>query len=313
MSTATEPSIVGIWTFPPRASWVKATGSATSGADQAINVPGTLFYADGEALPEGWLVLPHASGVDPITAADVTKIITDAVAEANLVRAAIRLPLSSRTRMVLSVTDTTGEVLGLFRMKDATFFSLDVATAKARNTAYYADAGAIVDADRVDADLNSVPDANVPAGTAFTNRTFRFLAEARFPDGIDGLPGPFSILNDPGTNPLTAENTGAPVAASAHSSVLGFDAFNPGSNFRDPDHIEHQNGVVFFPGSTPLYKGGSLVGGFGGSGDGVDQDDVVTFFGAGTFLPPDAVLRADEVFVRTVRLPYMKFLRNPEG
>ncbi|MCH8922165.1 MAG: heme-binding protein [Planctomycetes bacterium] len=289
------------------------TGSATSGADQPINVPGTLFHADGEAVPEGWLVLPHASGVDPIGAADVTAIINDARAEAELVRAAIRIPMSNRTQMVMAVTDTTGEVLGLFRMTDATFFSLDVAVAKARNTAYYADAGAIVDADRVDADLNGIPDANVPAGTAFTNRTFRFLAEARLPDGIDGLPGPFSILNDPGTDPLTAENTGAPVAASAHTSVLGFDAFNPNSNFRDPDNVAHQNGVVFFPGSTPIYKGGSLVGGFGVSGDGVDQDDVVTFFGAGAFLPPDAVLRADEVFVRTVRLPFMKFLRNPEG
>ena len=308
----TENTLMGVMQLPLIGAAL-GTGSAASGADQPINVPGTQFYADGEAVPEGWLVLPHSSGIDPITAADVTAIVTDAIAEANLVRAAIRLPLSSRTRMVLAVTDTSGEVLGLFRMKDATFFSLDVAVAKARNTAYYADAGAIVDADRVDADLNGLPDANVPAGTAFTNRTFRFLAEARFPDGIDGSPGPFSILNDPGTDPLTAENTGAPAAASDHTSVLGFDAFNPGSNFRDPDNVANQNGVVFFPGSTPLYQGGVLVGGFGVSGDGVDQDDVVTFFGADMFLPPNAILRADEVFVRTVRLPFMKFLRNPEG
>ena len=30
----------------------------------------------------------------------------------------------------------------------------------------------------------------------------------------------------------------------------------------------NQNGVVFFPGSTPLYLGGKLVGGLGVSGDG---------------------------------------------
>ena len=47
--------------------------------------------------------------------------------------------LDARTRMVFAVTDLTGNVLGLFRMPDATVFSIDVAVAKARNVAYYAD------------------------------------------------------------------------------------------------------------------------------------------------------------------------------
>ena len=58
---------------------------------------------------------------------------------------------------------------------------------------------------------------------------------------------------------------------------------------------------------------GVLVGGLGVSGDGVDQDDVVTSFAADGFLPPDEVTRADEIIVRDTRLPYFKFLRNPEG
>jgi hypothetical protein len=76
--------------------------------------------------------------------------------------------------------------------------------------------------------------------------------------------------------------------------------------------IANQNGVVFFPGSAPLYLAGSLHGGFGVSGDGVDQDDVVTFMGQKGFEAP-AQLRADRVFYRTVRLPYQKFNRNPQG
>jgi len=56
-----------------------------------------------------------------------------------------------------------------------------------------------------------------------------------------------------------------------------------------------------------------LVGGFGVSGDGVDQDDVVTAFGALGYVPPNTIFRADQVLVRGVRLPYQKFLRNPEG
>jgi hypothetical protein len=94
--------------------------------------------------------------------------------------------------------------------------------------------------------------------------------------------------------------------------VLGHDAFNPMSNFRDPDNVANQNGIVFFPGSTALYKNGLLIGGLGISGDGVDQDDVVTFLGAQGFLPDgQTVQRADQVKVRGVRLPYTKFNRNP--
>ena len=69
--------------------------------------------------------------------------------------------------------------------------------------------------------------------------------------------------------------------------------------------------MVFFPGSAPLYRNGQLVGGLGVSGDGVDQDDFVTAGGAAGFEPP-ASMRADQVFLRGVRLPYWKFPRNPE-
>jgi uncharacterized protein GlcG (DUF336 family) len=283
---------------------------------------GVDFVRDGEAVPEGWLVGPKASSVDPISESDVERIIGNAIHEADRVRAAIRLPFGSRTSMVFSVTDTTGNILGLFRMPDATVFSIDVAVAKARNTAYYADATAIQLEDRVDrrdpdglsCPLTGTPDL-VPAGAAFSNRTFRFLADPRYPDGVDGTcPGPFSVLLDPGTHPETAENDlSGPVPYDAHTSVLGFDAFNPGTNFRDPDEVANQNGIVFFPGSTPIYKDDKLIGGLGVSGDGVDQDDVVTFSAGDGFLPPDAALRADEVFVRGVRLPFIKFLRNPRG
>lgn len=282
-----------------------------NGADQQVNAGGDLAIA-GQVVPQGWLVLPRAGG--NLSAADVQAIIDNAVDEALRVRAAIRLPLGSRTKMVLSVTDTDGNVLGLFRMPDATYFSVDVSVAKARNVSYYSDPLAILDIDRVDGNGDGIPD--VPRGTAMTNRTFRFLAEPRFPSGVDGsIAGPFSTLLTPGVNPLTAENASqtTPPLASAFTGVLGFDAFTPGRNFRDPSNIANQNGIVFFPGSAPLYTSATLVGGFGVSGDGVDQDDVVTAFGAVGYGPPSSVFRADQVLVRGVRLPYQKFLRNPEG
>src|SRR5262249_43353399 len=147
---------------------------------------------------------------------------------------------------------------------------------------------------------------------------FRYASLPHFPEGIDQKPpGPFSILNDGGVNPLTGLQVGPRLPASAFQSIQGFDAFNPQRNFHDPNNLANQNGIVFFPGSTPIYRNagalGSLMGGFGVSGDGVDQDDVVTFAGAIGFNVPGNVLRADQVEVQGIRLPFQKFNRKPEA
>jgi uncharacterized protein GlcG (DUF336 family) len=277
------------------------TGDPNSGTNVPVDKMGHSLLT-GLPVPDGWLVTPHAGG--GLTADDVIRIVNQGIAQANQTRAAIRLPFDQTTRMVFAVTDGNGNILGLYRMPDSTIFSIDVAVAKARNVAYYANANQLQPADQVQ---------GVPPGTALTNRTFRYLAEPRFPEGIDGAPpGPFSILNDGGTDPSTGLQIGPPLPASAFQSVQGFDAFNPQSNFHDPFNVANQNGIVFFPGSSPLYNP-QLIGGFGVSGDGVDQDDVVTFAGQRGFEPPSSVLRADQTFVRGIRLPYQKFLRNPEG
>jgi uncharacterized protein GlcG (DUF336 family) len=277
------------------------TGNPQSGTDVKVDAAGDTLLG-GKPVPDGWLVLPHA-GVG-ISQADVVNLINQGIATAAQTRAAIRLPLGSTTRMVFAVTDETGAILGLYRMPDATVFSIDVAVAKARNVAYYGDAQELQPADQV---------PGVDPGTALTARTFRYLAQPRFPEGIDGQPpGPFSILNDGGSSLTTGLNTGAPLPASAFQSVEGFAAFHPNANFRDPNNPLNQNGVVFFPGSMPLYPGGGLLtGGLGVSGDGVDQDDVVTFGASQGYQPPPTVTRADDVTVRGIRLPFQKFNRNP--
>lgn len=302
------------------------SGTGTSsGSDLQIKSDGTR-YQDAQVVPEGWLVLPHDSSVDNIKAADVEKVIQDGIAQAELTRAAIRLNVlappdpifrpGARTKMVLAVSDSQGEVLGLYRMKDATVFSIDVAVAKSRNTGYYASDRLVV-ADQVDTNNDAI--ADVPKGTAFTNRTFRFLAAPRFPTGAesDAPAGDFSMLQMPGINPRTGENLGnialpASIYADPSSaSVVSFDAFNASRSFRDPQNLANQNGIVFFPGSSPLYKNSSvLVGGFGVSGDGVDQDDVVTTVGELSLTAP-VNKRADQYYVSGVRLPYQKFNRNP--
>jgi hypothetical protein len=47
------------------------------------------------------------------------------------------------------------------------------------------------------------------------------------------------------------------------------------------------------------------------SGDGVDQDDVVTVAGQSGFVS-NRVTYANQVIYNDVRLPYQKFNRNPE-
>ncbi|MFO0870092.1 MAG: hypothetical protein U0935_14270 [Pirellulales bacterium] len=339
------------------------TGDPDSGSYQLLDAAaGNPYLRFGIAPTDGWIVTPHASPsrASELSAAEIESLILNGVAEAQRTRAAIRLDLTNiknglpqpgaRTRMVLAVGDRDGNILGLYRMPDATMFSLDVAVAKARNTAYYASPGAVQDEDLVDDDLlwaagvtttaelaaqgaridgvnnhqrdlygDSASQLRVPAAVtpAFTNRTFRYLAEPRYPAGIDGtLPGVFSSLLTVGVNRSTAENasadpTQAPYAGN-FQTVLGYDAFHVARNFRDPRQLANQNGVVFFPGSTPLYAAAGLQGGLGVSGDGVDQDDVVTYI-AQTGLAAPTELRADQFFYRGVRLPFQKFNRNPSA
>jgi uncharacterized protein GlcG (DUF336 family) len=300
-------------------------GTAETGTDLDV-APGAILQLAGKSVADGWLVEPHDSSVDPLTAADVKRMIEQGIVEAERTRSAIRLTddlrPGARTRMVFAVSDTSDEVLGLYRMPDAPIFSIDVSVAKARNTSYYA-SGAMA-ADLIDDDGDGVPDDTNADGVAdslaraLTNRTFRFLALPRFPSGAaEGTrPGAFSILLAPGIHPLTAENLGAPLPAAVYggpdTTVMAFDSFFASRNFQAGGDLTRQNGIVFFPGSAPIYGAGTLVGGLGVSGDGVDQDDVVTAASVVGFEAP-LELRADQIFVRGVRLPYIKFLRNPTG
>jgi uncharacterized protein GlcG (DUF336 family) len=345
----------------------------SSGVDVPVVSPAQsgLLHLPGMAVPHDWLVVPQDSPVaGGLTASEVEQMINAGIAQAEVTRAAIRLTPDLKpgaaTAMVLAVADTQGNLLGLYRMRDATVFSIDVAVAKARNTAYYADPLALVPADRVDFNGDGIfgpistsfsqHGDSLDPGTALTNRTFRFLASPRYPTAVElpapqlplqpatplcdqqpalcKLIGPHSGLRLAGINPYTAENVindqPLPVGLYAdptHSSPMMFDAFVPSRNFRDPGDaavtvdgslqsqpLANQNGVVFFPGSTPLYGppagGSALVGGLGISGDGVDQDDVVTVSSARGFEPP-ATQRVDRFIIGKVRLPFQKFNRNP--
>jgi uncharacterized protein GlcG (DUF336 family) len=226
----------------------------------------------GGCAPNEYLVGPNGG---TLSAADVDGIVQRAITAAKKTRAAIRLPLNSYTRMVMAVADLDGTILAIYRMPDATVFSIDVAVAKAHNVIYF----------------TTHPLPGMPGGMAVTNRTIGFGAQPLFPPGIDSkvfhvAPGPFF--------PIFLQDLANPCSQGAQPA-------NP-----------NQNGIVFFPGSTPLYNGATLVGGLGVSGDGVEQDDYVTYLAAAQFLPNQKIW-ADRVKIGGVRMPMFKFPRHPEG
>ena len=251
------------------------------------------------SAPEGDLVIPRGGPLGGLTQAEVRQIIDRAIAAANETRAVIRLPLGSKARMVIAVADLDGKILALHRMKDATFFSIDVALAKSRNVIYFSSDNRV---------LNDLP--GVLGGTAVTNRTISYGGQPFFPPGIDySGPGPFfELYKFDAKNPCTQ---GAQPATGVVESLPGLSQVGTPNTTSGPGLAPNpQSGIVFFAGALPLYRNGVLIGGLGVSGDGVEQDDYVTAQAAKGF-EAVAAKRADRVFVDGVRLPYLKFPRNP--
>ncbi|MCA1817196.1 MAG: heme-binding protein, partial [Acidobacteria bacterium] len=247
-----------------------------------------------------------------LTASDVTQIIGQAARQADITRAAIRVPLGSPARVSITVVDADGRVLGIFRTQDAPVFGFDVSAQKARTAAFDSrrDAGAILRAAGFSsyADRAAADGVNFDGAIAFSDRAGGFLHRPFLPDGIDGTAaGPlstplsrWSVFNVGLQLDLIKSNLEATLAA----------PFSSPANLPCTSIPNLPNGIQIFPGSVPLYKNGELVGGIGISGDGVDQDDLIAAAGSVGFEPP-AAIRADQFFVRGVRMPFLKFPRSP--
>lgn len=271
-------------------------------------VPQTVGGIGGEVSPR---FFPFIAGTAPssnaLTASEVGTIITHAAQQANITRAAIRQPLGSNARVTIAVVDTAGVVLGVFRQQDAPVFGFDVAVQKARTAAFVSGANA-ASALRT-AGFGSYVDRAAADGlrldgtVAFSDRASGFLHRPFFPDGInDTAAGPFStVLAD--WSPFNVGLQLDLVKTNFLASVVG-----PAVPCTSIPSLP--NGIQIFPGSVPLYKNGVLVGAIGISGDGVDQDDLIAAAGANGFSPP-AAIRSDQIFVRGVRLPFLKFPRSP--
>lgn len=284
-------SLPGTLIFPVRGAQPSAFAPAIVG--------GVAGEADARFFPFVGSSFPTPANA--LTASDVQTIISRAAQQATITRAAIRQPLGSSARVTIAVTDVEGNVLGVFRNADAPVFGFDVSVQKARSAAFFskADAGTLLRGAGLGSyvDRASADGLRLDGSVAYSDRAVGFLHRPFFPDGIDNTQaGPFSTA----INEWSPFNVGLQldlllpnIATPACSTIPGL-----------------RNGLQIFAGSIPLYKNGVLVGAIGISGDGIDQDDLIAAAGANGYAPP-AAMRADQIFVRGVRLPFVKFPRSP--
>ena len=231
-------------------------------------------------------------GAGALPAAAVDAILDSALLTAQRSRAAIRTPRDSSARVTIFIVDAEGTVLGMAASEDAPLFGIDVALQKARTAAFFSspDAGNAL----VGAGLGGYAQALsaflgrqvLDGSVAFTARAIGNLSRPFFTDGIVGNPnGPLShpfpgAAGSPSWSPF---NTGLQLdlVQGQLAAALG--------NLSNPAALGHgcsavgrrlANGIQIFPGSVPLYSDGRLVGAIGISGDGVDQDDLIAYYGA---------------------------------
>lgn len=274
-----------------------------------------------------------ATNSAPLTLAEARAVLEEAFTVMSRARAQIRRPLDSRAQVTISIVDTHGSVLGIVRSPDAPIFGTDVSLQKARTAAFFSGAQAATELSaNASADVRQFVPAtrsflNDPAAltgnVAYADRAIGNLARPYFPDGEVGRPpGPlsrpiaqFNPFSTGLQSALIIGNLGAHLGFVSGASLTD----TPARCTTLPDvaagQNRLQNGIQIFPGSVPIYRGNQLVGAIGVSGDGIDQDDMISFLGAhnggarvGGIGNAPKPLRSDNVVVNVgagVRLRYI--------
>lgn len=327
-----------------------AYGTERSGirrvAASEFSLADAYLLTDGNGNPR-YPVKAGTDGADvgqALSAAEARAVLEEAFTVMTRARAQIRRPLDSRAQVTITVVDTFGEVLGQVRSPDAPIFGIDVSLQKARTVGFFSNPAAAQQ-------LSGNTDAEIPAfvqrfrdflgdpaaltgGKAFGDRAVGNLARPYFPDGELGRP------NGPLSRPITDFSpfaTGLQIAlvkaniAQHAGFVQGAGADTPQTCSAVPDTPTGKkrlaNGIQIFPGAVPIYRGNRLVGAIGVSGDGIDQDDMISFLGlhnggakAGGIGNAPKDMRSDTIVVavgsgvrlRYVNCPFAPFLDTSE-
>ncbi|MDP3674352.1 MAG: heme-binding protein [Novosphingobium sp.] len=283
-----------------------SAGAIVAGSVYGTEISGIRPSTTGEYTNRDIFVLSDGSGANryppraatdgvsgALSAADVRAVLEEAFTVMARGRAQIRQPLDSRIQVSISVVDTNGAILGVIRSPDAPIFGIDVSLQKARTAMFFSSrfaAGDLTTAGlgnfvtRTRTFLNDT--AALTGAIAFSNRAQGLIERPYYPDGEVGRPpGPLAQpIED--FNPFATGLQTQLIAGNllAHAGfILGANADTPQgctgapSTGLAPNRIA--NGIQIFPGAVPLYRGNTLVGAVGVSGDGIDQDDMISFLG----------------------------------
>jgi uncharacterized protein GlcG (DUF336 family) len=328
----------------------------------ALDFPGLDAFVLVDSLDnERFRPAAGTDGAQALAAAEVQQILASALQVANRSRAQIRQPTGSAARVTISVVDSNGAILGIVRSRDAPVFGIDVSLQKARTASFFSSASAaaalngIPDATYLDGglvvlrkealsqyvtDLRNflgLPNALADGAVAFSDRAGGNLSRPYFPDGVSSAPNgpmskpagewsPFStgLQLDLVYNALV-QHVGfvAGLAPDVPQNCTGVDGFDNGFVLSGVIPAL-ANGTQIFPGSVPIYRGTTLVGAIGVSGDGVDQDDMIAFLGVheaaqlqGGYSNAATAMRADTLApqgtpLRYINCPVAPYLASDE-
>jgi len=332
-------------------------GTTASGIipDNRIDIPGADAFVLSDDIGNNRYAPRNALAPEPadggMTENEVRTVLTEALSIAFRSRAQIRRPFGSHAQVTVSIVDSEANILAIARTPDAPVFGTDVSLQKARTAVFTsrpttADELRSIDAIEVVTGVLTIPALEsyvddiqtfvgptaLADGIAFADRSGGNLSRPFYPDGINGT------ANGPLSKPFdtwSPFNTGLQLDLIIFDIVARLDGsppppqgctLLPQSNAAPgPMPTRLANGLQIFPGSVPIFRGDQLVGGIGVSGDGIDQDDMISFLGLhnasellGTGIgnaPPE--LRADTLKVggvnlRFVNCPFSPFLNSRE-
>jgi uncharacterized protein GlcG (DUF336 family) len=310
-------ALVAVPVYKPAAAVTAGVAFSTAASGFRLDTTTPAFAGLGAyVLDNGAGVnrFPPIAGTDGLlTQAEVSRILAEAIRIANRARAQIRTPLGSPAQVTMSVVDTNSAILGIIRTPDAPVFGTDVAIQKARSALLFSKTTAAAALNAIGGTIPGYVTAMqgliggaLTNGVAYSNRAVGNLARPFLPDGINGngngpLSKPFALWS-PFTDGLQLDLVAGTVVGNLGGGALVVGC-SPVS----------ANGIQIFPGSVPIYRGATLVGAIGISGDGIDQDDMVAFLGlanAGVALGTGianapAAQRADQIAVPGGQLRYV--------
>jgi uncharacterized protein GlcG (DUF336 family) len=278
-----------------------------------------------------------------ITASEAQALVTSGLNVAFSARAQIRIPANSFAQVSVVVVDLDGTILAMARTPDAAIFGADVAVQKARSVVFFSRTDAAATINAITAATNSAApsfsdyitrskslvESNVFSdGLAWSERALGLISRPFYPDGIDGNgSGSLSLaLNNwsPFSDGLQLDlvrfdiatyGAGGKAAPAAGCANNGGNANGELQTVAPTNLTRLANGLQIFAGGVPIYRGSTLIGGFGVSGDGIDQDDLVAFLGLqngpSTVNNAPSSIRADTLSVGGVNLRYVNCPFSP--